>query len=99
MIQFRPFSSGQESKIPDLDEPSGKDMLEEPSDEFLSRERTGSEFIIFSILVPEGYMTVLNVQNVSVRNGYSEDIGCQILQCSLARPDGFDMAHPFLSPD
>ncbi len=75
----------QNPVVSDFDEVVRKNVLKETANEFLSRDSCISGLLGSRILVREGNEAIFKAENTLVTDCDAKDIGCQVLESSMAR--------------
>jgi len=97
-VEQMAITVAEEAVIPDLDKPSGQDMLQETADELLSSDGTVPGFSSLRVFVAEGHAIIFHIQDAIVANRHPKDVRCQIFQSSYSAADGLAMNHPIFRP-
>jgi len=90
---------GEKTVMPHLHKSIGQDVLEETSDELQDVE--GGDAVEVGSVLPilEGDGTVFDLDDAAIGNGDLEDIGREVLEGSVAFPDGLGVDIPVEGPD
>ena len=88
----------QQPVVAHLDKAFGQDMLQEALHERFGKQRTGSHSFGLAILIAEGDVTILQLEDAFVVQGDAEDIGRQVLECALTLADRATVDQPILTP-
>ena len=86
----------QEPVVPDFDEASGKNMLQNAADEFFRAQREILPFPACSVLEPEGDLAVFQFLDAVVLDRDPVDVQGEVLARLLAAADGEEIGDPLL---
>ena len=92
------MSGTEQAEVTDFDEPVGKDMLEEATDELLGGEGAVLELVSGGVFVGESDLAMMQAAEAVVGDSDAKDVRSEILEGLLAGADGFGVNHPFLFP-
>jgi len=91
---------GEDAIIAHFVKAGGKNMLQEPADEFFSRKSHGSPGLLARVFVAELNLAMIDGKDTAVGNGYPVDIASKIAQYFVGTLDrGFAVDHPLFLPD
>jgi hypothetical protein len=93
------LARAEKAVITDLLKPLGQNVLQEATDELLSREGTRFPVTGGPVTVTEGDLTVLTLENPPIGESHPEDIRGQILESGLTGANGLTVDDPLLPPD
>ena len=77
----RTIAGCQETVVAHFDKASGQHMLQKAMDEGLGREGAGTLLFGLTVLIAEGDLVILHLEDTLVAQGDAEDVGRQILEC------------------
>jgi hypothetical protein len=88
----------EQAEVADFDEARREHVLEEATDELLSRDQTVLELVRGRLFIGESDVAVLQLTEAVVAEGDAKDVRGELLEGCLAGADGLAVNYPALFP-
>jgi len=92
------MSGAEQTIVTDLNEPVGKDVLEEATDELCGSDGAMLELISGGVFVRESDLALMQLAEAVVADGHAKDVRSEILEGCFTGADRLRVDDPFLFP-
>jgi len=93
------MSRAEQAVVTDLDEATGKDVLEKATNELLGGDGATPGLVSGGVFERESDLAIIELAEAVVADGDAKDVRGEIFEGMFTRADGFGMDDPVFAPD